>query len=115
LRDFNAAAGRCPAKVFNINNAARNVLEITGDAARSDASGDYPVRIYTIGMSYLIRDLLGTMPEMPEDILKRVSNDKTCPDSNPNQLEGEYFYAPTAADVGPAFQDIQNEIVRPSK
>jgi Flp pilus assembly protein TadG len=115
LRHFNAAAGKYPAEVFNINNAARNVLEIIGDAARNDAGGDYKVHIYTIGMSYLIRDLLGTMPEMPEDILKRVSNDKSSPDFNSAQLEGKYFYAPTAADVGPAFEGIQNQILRLSK
>jgi hypothetical protein len=66
-------------------------------------------------MSYLIRDLLGTMPEMPEDILKRISNDKTSADYNPAQLEGKYFYAPNASDVGPAFQGIQNQILRLSK
>jgi Flp pilus assembly protein TadG len=115
LRSVNAATGQFPAQVFNINNAARNVLEIIGDAARSDVGGDYPVRIYTIGMSYLIRDLLGTMPEMPEDILKRISNDSTSPDYNSAQLEGNYFYAPTADDVGPAFQNIQNQILRLSK
>jgi Flp pilus assembly protein TadG len=115
LRHFDSASGRYPAEVFNINNAARNVLEIIGDAARSDVGGDYRVRIYTIGMSYLIRDLLGTMPEMPEDILKRISNDATSPDVNSAQLEGKYFYAPTAADVTPAFQGIQNQILRLSK
>jgi hypothetical protein len=115
LRHFDAASGKYPAEIFNINNAARNVLEIIGDAARNDAGGDYKIRIYTIGMSYLIRDLLGTMPEMPEDILKRVANDKTSPDFNANQLEGKYFYAPNAADVGPAFQGIQNQILRLSK
>jgi Flp pilus assembly protein TadG len=109
------AGGQYPAEVFNINNAARNVLEIIGDAARNDNGGDYPIRIYTIGMSYLIRDLLGTMPEMPEDILKRISNDKTSADYNPAQLEGKYFYAPNASDVGPAFQGIQNQILRLSK
>jgi Flp pilus assembly protein TadG len=115
LRHFNSGAGKYPAEVFNINNAARNVLEIIGNAARSDAGGDYQIRIYTIGMSYLLRDLLGTMPEMPEDILKRISNDKSSPDFNSTQLEGKYFYAPTAADVAPAFQGIQNQILRLSK
>jgi Mg-chelatase subunit ChlD len=115
LRHFDGAAGKYPAEVFNINNAARNVLEIIGNAARQDAGGDYRIRIYTIGMGYLIRDLLGTMPEMPEDILKRIANDSTSPDRNTAQLEGKYFYAPTAADVGPAFQGIQNQILRLSK
>jgi Flp pilus assembly protein TadG len=115
LRHFDAASGKFPAEVFNINNAARNVLEIIADAARND-NGDYPIRIYTIGMGYLVRDLLGTMPETPESILMRISNDKLSPDHKGTpQLDGKYFYAATAADVAPAFQGIQNEIVRLSK
>ena len=114
LRHQDATTGQYPAEVFNINNAARNVLEQIADAARND-NGDYKIRIYTIGMGYLLRDLLGTMPEMPEDILKRVSNDPRSPDHNSNELDGMYFYAPTAADVGPAFQGIQNQILRLSK
>jgi hypothetical protein len=62
-----------------------------------------------------VEDLLGTMPEMPEDILKRISNDPRSPDHNSAQLDGEYFYAPNASDVGPAFQGIQNRILRLSK
>jgi len=114
LRHQDATTGRYPSEVWNINNAARNVLEEIADAARND-NGDYKIRIYTIGMGYLLRDQLGTMPEMPEDILKRISNDKRSPDYNGNQLEGMYFYAPTAADVAPAFQGIQNQILRLSK
>ena len=108
----NPVAGQYPADVFNINNAARNVLEIIADQARNDAGGDYRVRVYTIGMSFLVQYMLGTMPEKPEDILKRVANDKKSPDYNAAQLEGKYYYAPTAADVGPAFQGIQNQIIR---
>jgi Flp pilus assembly protein TadG len=114
LRNQDPATGRYPADVWNINNAARNVLEIVANAARND-NGDYKIRIYTIGMGELVRYNLGTMPEKPEDILKRVANDKTSPDFNNAQLEGRYFFAPTAADVGPAFQGIQNQILRLSK
>jgi Flp pilus assembly protein TadG len=104
-----------PAEVFNINNAARNVLEIIANAARTD-NGDYPIRIYTIGMGYLVRDLLGTIPETPESILMRISNDTRSLDHQGTpQLDGKYFYAATAGDVAPAFQGIQNEIVRLSK
>jgi len=109
------ATGRYPAEIWNINNAARNLLEIIANDARNDAGGDYKIRIYSIGMGYLVRDLLGTMPELPEDILKRVSNDRTSPDFNSNQLEGRYFFAQGGADVGPAFQGIQNQILRLSK
>jgi Flp pilus assembly protein TadG len=108
------ASGQYKASVWNINNAARNVLEIVANAARND-NGDYPVRIYTIGMGDLVRYNLGTMPEKPEDILKRISNDATSPDFNSAQLEGKYFFAQTAAAVGPAFQGIQNQILRLSR
>jgi hypothetical protein len=114
LRNFNVAAGKYPADVWNINNAARNALEIISNNARSDG-GDYPIRIYTIGMGDLVRYNLGTMPEKPEDILKRISNDITSPDFNEAQLEGKYFFAQTAADVAPAFQGIQNQILRLSR
>jgi hypothetical protein len=115
LRNQNLGTLRYPADVFNINNAARNILEIIADKARSDAGGDYRVRVYTIGMSFLVRYLLGTMPEKPEDILLRVANDKTSPDFNSAQLEGKYYFAQTSADVGPAFQGIMNQIIRLTK
>ena len=114
LHNQDATTGRYPADVWNINNAARNVLEIIANAARND-TGDSQIRIYTIGMGYLLRDQLGTMPEMPEDILKRVSNDRSSRDFNSAQLDGRYFYAPTAGDVAPAFQGILSEILRLSK
>jgi Flp pilus assembly protein TadG len=114
LRNVDAGTGRYPADVFNINNAARNVLEIIANEARND-SGDYKIRIYTIGMGALVQYDLGTMPEKPEDILKRISNDKRSPDFNSAQLEGRYFFAATEADVAPAFEGIQNQILRLSK
>jgi Mg-chelatase subunit ChlD len=115
LRHFDAGHGRYPAEVFNINNAARNLLEIVADAARSDGSGTYPIRIYTIGMGELVRYMLGTMPEKPEDILMRVANDTRSPDYNAGQLEGKYYYARTEADIGPAFQALASQITRLSK
>ena len=114
LRNIDMATGRYPADVWNINNAARNVLKEIGNAVRNN-DGDYQIWIYTVGMGYLVQDMLGTMPEKPEDILKRISNDRTSPDFNSNQLEGKDFHADTADDVGPAFKKIQNEIIRLSK
>jgi Flp pilus assembly protein TadG len=110
-----AANGRYPAQVFNINNAARNLLEIIANEARNDDDGDYPIRIYTIGMGELVRYNLGTIPEKPEEILMRIANDKRSPDFNGQQLEGKYFFAATEADVSAAFQALQNEIIRLSK
>ena len=114
LRNWNAAAGRYPAEVFNINNAARNLLELIANDARNDA-GDYKIRIYTIGMGELVRYNLGTMPEKPEEILMRIANDPASPDFNKDQLDGKYYFAKTEADVGPAFQALQNQIIRLSK
>jgi Flp pilus assembly protein TadG len=114
LRNMDAVTKRYPSDVWNINNASRNLLEIIANAARAD-TGDYRVRIYTLGMGELVTYMLGTMPEMPQDILKRVANDKESPDFNNAQLEGMYFYAETPDDVGPAFQGIQNQIIRLTK
>jgi hypothetical protein len=114
LRNKNTSTGRYPAEVFNINNAARNLLEIIANAVRND-TGDYPIRIYTIGMGDLVRYNLGTIPEKPEQILMRIANDTRSPDFNSAQLEGKYYFAQTGADVGPAFQALQSQIVRLSK
>jgi Flp pilus assembly protein TadG len=115
LMDWNAGAGRYPAHARNIRNAATNLVEIIGNAARSDNSGDYPIRIYAIGMGQLVRHLLGSRPESSESVLMRVANDKRSPDYKSTQMEGKYYYAETEADVGPAFQALQSQIVRLSK
>jgi hypothetical protein len=114
LRQINATTGRAPAQVFNINNAARNLVEIMSNEIRND-TGDYRIRIFTIGMGELVRYDLGTIPEKSEDILKRIANDASSPDRNSAQLEGRYFFALTTDDVAPAFQGIQNQILRLSK
>jgi hypothetical protein len=111
----NLTAGQYPSQVWNINNAARNLVEIIANEAREDEDGDYRIRIFTIGMGQMVRLELGTRPETPESILERIANDIDSPDFNEEQLEGNYFYAATAADVAPAFQDIQNQILRLSK
>jgi hypothetical protein len=116
LRDQDVPTGRYPAQVFNINNAARNLVEIIANAARSDEDGDHRIRIYTIGMGELVRYNLGTRPEKSEEILMRMANDERSPDFNDeDQLEGKYFFAEGADDVSVAFQQLQNEIIRLSK
>jgi Flp pilus assembly protein TadG len=115
LRQFNVAQNRYPAQIYNVNNAARNLVEIIANAARADAAGDYPIRIYSIGMGELVRCPLGTRQEMSEEILKRVSNDPASPDKNTNQLEGRYYFAQTEAHVQAAFQALQNQIIRLTK
>ena len=110
----NPVGGVYPADVWNINNAARNLLEIIASAARND-DGAYRVRIFTIGMGELVRYDLGTMPEKPEQILMRIANDRRSADFNAAELEGKYYFAQTADDVGPAFQALQNQIIRLTK
>ena len=78
---------------ININNAARNLVEIIANAARADTGGDYPIRIYTIGMGELVRTTWARWQETSESILKRIANDKTSPDFNSTQLEGKYYFA----------------------
>jgi hypothetical protein len=107
--------GKWPAKITNVNNAARNLVEIIANGARSDASGAYPIRIYAIGMGELLTYNLGSIQEPANDILKRVANDATSLDFNNAQLEGKYYFAQTEADVGPAFQALQAQIIRLSK
>ncbi len=89
-------------------------MEIIANNARND-NGDYPIRIYTIGMGELVRYNLGTMPEKSEDILMRMANDARSPDFNMAQLEGKYYFAKTQADVSAAFDALQSQIVRLSK
>jgi Flp pilus assembly protein TadG len=114
LRDL--TSGRYPSQIWNINNAARNLVEIIANAARDETeAGSTRVRIFTIGMGALVRMNLGTRGETSESILKRIANDATSPDFNSSQLEGAYYYAETAADVSAAFQALQNQIVRLSK
>jgi Mg-chelatase subunit ChlD len=114
---INPVSGQYPADVRNINNAARNLLEIVAHRARTDTGGDYPIRIYTIGMGELVRCPLGTRLERSEDLLKRVANDSSSPDfvAPPAQLEGKYYFAATPDDVGPAFAALQNQIIRLTK
>jgi len=115
LLNYNTAQGKYPAHVRNIRNAATNLVEIIADAARSDTSGDQQIRIFAIGMGNLVTLPLGTRPETSESVLMRVANDVDSPDFNDTQFEGKYYFAATEADVAPAFQQLQNQIVRLSK
>jgi hypothetical protein len=115
LMNFDATRNAYPAHVRNIRNAATNLVEIIADAARSDSSGDQPIRIFSIGMGQLVTHLLGSRPETSESVLIRIANDRTAPDFNSVQLEGKYYYAASAADVNHAFQQLQNQIIRLSK
>jgi len=117
LRNFNASSGRYPADLHNVNNAGRNLVEIIADAARGEypTTGDYPIRIFCIGMGSTVNALRGTIPERSSDILRRIANDRTSTDHNSTQLAGKYYFAQGAADVQEAFRKLQAELVRLSK
>ena len=85
------ARRRYRTQIHNINNAARNLVEIIANEARNDASGDYRIRIYTIGMGNLVRLQLGTRPETSESMLMRVANDAASPDSNADSARRKYY------------------------
>jgi Flp pilus assembly protein TadG len=107
--------GGYKAHAQNIRKAATNLVETIGEAIRSDTSGDYKIRIYTIGMGNLVQMPLGTRPETSESVLMRLANDKRSPDYNSNQLEGKYYFARTEADLSTVFQQLQNQIIRLTK
>jgi hypothetical protein len=107
------------ANVHNVNNAARNLVEIIANDARARYAGNtnapYPIRIYTIGMGPSLKTLYGTRPEYGEDILRRAANDPASPDHISSQLDGRYFYAPNAASVQAAFAELKSELLRLSQ
>ena len=114
LRNWDAVQGAFPADIWNTNNSARNLVEMVANEARSD-TGAYRIRIFTVGMGELLRYWTGTIPEQAEQIMMRVANDIDSPDYNSTQIEGKYYFAATEADVGPVFQELQNQIIRLTK
>jgi hypothetical protein len=101
-----------PNHVQNANNAARNLVEIVANAVRGDASGAFPIRIYTLGLGSQLNANTGAARESGSSILKRVANDPTSPGFNPNQPEGRYFFAGDPAQLNSAFEAVRNQIVR---
>jgi len=102
-------------KVRNVNNAARNLVEIIANAARTDNSGSYPIRIFTLGMGQQLKLPSGSASETGEDILKRIANDPSSPDFRSGQPEGKYYFAGDASKLNAAFQQIRNQILRLSQ
>ena len=104
-----------PTHVQNANNAARNLLETVANAARGDTTGDFKIRIYTLGLGDLLNQNMGSAPETGSSILKRVANDKTSPNFNSGQLEGKYYFASDPAQLRAAFEAVRNQILRLSQ
>ena len=104
-----------PDHVRNANNAARNLLETVANAARADTSGDFKIRIYTLGLGDLLNYPMGSASETGASILKRVANDRTSTDYSSSQLEGKYYYAADPAQLRAAFEAVRNQILRLSQ
>lgn len=104
-----------PDHVRNANNAARNLVETIANAARADTSGDFRIRIYTLGLGVLLTQTMGSVPETGDSILKRIANDRTSPSYNSTQLEGKYYYAADPAQLRAAFEAVRNQILRLSQ
>ncbi len=108
-----------PDHVQNANNASRNLAEIIANAARADSSGAQPIRIYTLGLTLGLGDLLnqpaGSVPETGASILMRIANDPASPSFNSNQAEGKYYFAGDTSQLATAFEAIRNQIVRLSQ
>ncbi len=91
--------------VFSSANSDAVSLNAADDAAlkiRNDGTV-----IYAIG--------LGSNGGVDEKFLRRVANDPTSAQYNANQPTGKYYYAPTAGQLGAAFQSIASEILRISQ
>ena len=115
LRDQNAATGRYPAEVCNINNAARNLRRDhrqRGAQRRRRLQDPHLHDRHGRAGALHARHHAGDVGRHPEAHRQRQRPRRT---STRRSSKGKYYYAKTAADVGPAFQGIQNQIIRLSK
>jgi Flp pilus assembly protein TadG len=87
--------------------ASLNAADNQATAIRNDPNL-IPV-IYSIGLG-------GTVAEpIDATFMERISNDPRSPIFNASQPAGEYFYSPTATDLGGVFQQVASEILRLSQ
>ena len=107
--------GGYPNNWWSANNAARNLAETIANAIRSDTDGLNRIRIYTLGLGDLLLAGTGSRLETGASILKRIANDPTSPDHNPDQLDGQFFYADKPDQLSLAFSKVHDEIFRLSQ
>ena len=108
--------GDFPNHPYNANNAARNLLEIIANEVRSDTSGKFPIRIYTLGLGDILNENMGTINETGASILRRVANQQANnPFYDPTQLEGKYYYAGDTDQLNAAFREVASQITRLSQ
>jgi len=87
--------------------ASLNAADNQATAIRNDPNL-IPV-IYAIGLG-------GTTAEpIDATFMERISNDPRSPIFNSTQPAGEYFYSPTATDLGGVFEQVASEILRLSQ
>jgi Flp pilus assembly protein TadG len=87
--------------------ASVNAADNQATAIRNDPNL-IPV-IYAIGLG-------GTSAEpIDATFMERISNDPRSPIYNSAKPAGEYFYSPTATDLGGVFQQVASEILRISQ
>lgn len=104
-----------PANVKNVNNAARNLLEKIANEAKNDATGAYPIRIYTLGLGDLLYQNMGAVPETGASLLMRVANDPdpaNAASHNSSQKDGKFFFAGDTNQLNSAFQSLRSLIIR---
>ena len=98
--------------VYNVNRASRNLVERIAFEIRADASGDQPIRIYTLGLGAELNQNYGTVPETGASILQRVSNDPSSPQYNPTQLDGKYYAVADPTQLNAAFAQVRDQLIR---
>lgn len=112
---INPVSGLWPNHVQNANNAARNLVEIIANQIRSDTTGLAPIHIFTLGLGNNLNIGTGAGAETGASILRRIANDPSSPQYNPNQPEGGYFFAGSVNDLASAYEAIRDQIIRISQ
>lgn len=109
---FNSASGY--AAVTRDSSGHIVFSSANSDAVSLNAADDAALKIRNDGtVIYAIG--LGSNGGVDDTFLRRVANDPTSAQYNANQPTGKYYYAPTAGQLGAAFQSIASEILRISQ
>jgi Flp pilus assembly protein TadG len=111
-RPLDVTASGYPSTVKNANNAARNLAEKIAHEARTDLSGAFTIKIFTLGLGDLLNQPMGTAKETGSSMLKRIANDKSSPDYDAGQPEGKYYFAGNTAELAAAFEAVRNQVIR---
>jgi Mg-chelatase subunit ChlD len=84
--------------------SSRNLaVDIATKASADPTVGN--IHVYALGLG--VADVTEN-----EDFLLRVANDKRSPTFDTSRPEGEYVFAPTAADLSKAFDKVRGNVIR---